>query len=345
MDLENLLELTKNLNASDLHLSAGSAPWVRINGILSTLDLAPLTNAELQAMLNSILTNTQQTELEENRELDLAINNQSGERYRVNIFYQQAGLAAALRRIPSYLPTLEEIGIQAICNKVSQLRNGLVLITGATGSGKSTTLAAILNYINQTQQKHIISIEDPIEFIHPNQQSLIQQRELYTHTQSFSRALRAALREDPDIILLGEMRDLETIRLALSAAETGHLVFATLHTSSAVQAIDRIIEVFPGEERPLIRTLLSESLRAIIAQVLVPKLAGGRVALQEILLNIPAIRNLIRENKLAQVYSILQTNRKEAMQTLDQHLQQALAQQLISSETAAAYAIDKNLFG
>jgi twitching motility protein PilT len=344
MILADLLEQTKALNASDLHLSVGAAPWVRIDGQLKVLDVPVITATFMQQMLQVMLTQTQQDELHEKLELDLAITSQSGERYRVNIFHQQTGLAAALRRIPSRIPSLEEIGLHTICHTIGELRNGLVLITGATGSGKSTTLAAILNYINQTQQKHIISIEDPIEFIHQNQQSLIQQRELYTHTHSFSWALRAALREDPDIILIGEMRDLETIRLALSAAETGHLVFATLHTASAVQAVDRIIEVFPGEERTLIRTLLSESLRAIMAQVLVPKRDGGRVAIQEVLFNVPAVRNLIRENKLPQIYSILQTNRQQGMQTLDQHLQQAVKQQFITAETAAVYAIDKNLF-
>jgi twitching motility protein PilT len=344
MNLEQLLEQTGALSASDLHLSAGAAPWVRVNGVLNALDLAPLTSANIQQMLNSVLTTTQQTELCENRELDFALNAKQGERYRVNIFQQQTGLAAALRRIPIRIPSIEEIGIPTICQKICQLRNGLVLITGATGSGKSTTLAAIINHVNQTQAKHIITIEDPIEFIHENQQSLIQQRELHTHTQNFSRALRAALREDPDIISVGEMRDLETIRLALSAAETGHLVLATLHTSSAIQSIDRIIDVFPGDERPMIRTLLSESLQMVIAQMLIPKLEGGRIAIQEILLNIPAVRNLIRENKLAQIYSILQTNRKEGMQTLDQHLQQAVAQAQISPETARYYAIDKSLF-
>ena len=344
MNLEDLLKQASALNASDLHLSVGAAPWVRLDGVLKPLDLPALTPVHMKELTEALLSINQQTELDEKREIDLAISSASGTRYRINIFHQQSGLAAALRCIPTTIPSLEELGSITLAQKICTLRQGLVLVTGATGSGKSTTLAAIINHINQTQTKHIITIEDPIEFLHQHQRSLIQQRELYTHTPSFSQALRAALREDPDIILVGEMRDLETIRLALSAAETGHLVFATLHTLSAAQAIDRIIEVFPGDERAMIRTLLSGSLQAIIAQILVPKLAGGRMAVHEILFNNPAISHLIRENKLAQIYSILQTNRKEGMQTLDYHLQQAVTSGLISKETARHYAADKNLF-
>lgn len=321
MNINTLLTLTLKNRASDLHLSTGAAPAIRIDGDLHYLDYPSLDSQTIFNLLNDSMNMQQQKLVPAQHEIDFALTIANLGRFRVNLFQQHRGLAAVLRVIPSYIPSLEELALPMVIREFTQLTQGLVLITGATGSGKSTTLAAMLDAINSQQRKHIITIEDPIEFIHQNKHCLINQREIARDTLSFNHALRAALREDPDIILIGELRDLETIRLALTAAETGHLVLASLHTASATKTINRIIDVFPGDEKNLVRNLLSESLQAIVCQQLIKKTSGGRMAALEILRATPAIRNLIRENKTTQIYSVLQTNRNLGMQTLEQHLQ------------------------
>jgi len=314
MNLEQLLSITLQHNASDLHLSAGLPPLFRIDGELKNLNLSALTQEDLCSLLKDYIDTKQ-------HEIDFALDTPELARFRVNIFQQNRGIAAVFRAIPNHLPSLEQLQLPTILKTIATYKNGLVLITGATGSGKSTTLAAIINYINENYAHHIITIEDPIEFTHISKKSLINQREIHRDTLSFNNALRSALREDPDIILVGELRDLETIRLALTAAETGHLVFATLHTSSAAKTINRIIDVFPGEEKNLIRSLLAESLQAVICQTLVKKNSGGRAAACEIMIATPAIRNLIRENKIPQIETAIQTGSATGMQTIEQSLQ------------------------
>lgn len=344
MDIIDLLALSIKHHASDLHLSAGLLPMLRVNGELQRLSLPSLAEEELTLLLHDIMNAKQHQEFAKNGQVDFAFAIDTGARFRVNVFQQQRGIAAAFRVIPLALPKLDDLRMPMILKQLTQLANGLVLVTGATGSGKSTTLAAMLNYINQHQAKHILTIEDPIEFIHNNHKALIHQREVQRDTQSFHHALRAALREDPDVILIGEMRDTETIRLAITAAETGHLVFATLHTASAAKAINRMIDVFGANEKALIRTMLAESLQAVISQTLVKQIEGGRIAAAEIMLCTPAIRHLIREDKIAQIYSVMQTNQQIGMQTLDQHLLTLVKHQVIEPNVAKTLAITKELF-
>jgi twitching motility protein PilT len=330
MNISELLTLAIQRGASDLHLSAGLPPLLRIDGDLQCLDFPVFDHATVLNLLQEIMTEKQCDEFSKQFEIDFAFHIPELTRVRVNVFNQQRGVAGVLRVIPNHVPDLEELNLPKTLQEITGLTNGLVLITGPTGSGKSTTLAAMVNAINQQQAKHIITIEDPIEFLHASKKCLINQREVQRDTLNFSAALRAALREDPDIILVGELRDLETIRLALTAAETGHLVFATLHTTSAPKTIHRIIDVFPGEEKLMIRALLAESLQAVVCQTLVKKINGGRVAALEILRATPAIRNLIREDKIAQIYSAMQTGAAQGMQTLDQHRRELHQQNLIT---------------
>jgi len=344
MNIKELLTLSVNNNASDLHLSAGLPPLIRVDGNLRRLDLPICEQTSLTQLLQNIMTAKQYQEFESHLELDFALYVPNLARCRVNVFQQDRGIAANFRIIPNHIATLEELGMPPILQELTTRPNGLVLVTGPTGSGKSTTLAAMIDSINKQQAGHIITIEDPIEFLHESKQCLINQREVHRDTLSFENALRAALREDPDVILVGEMRDLETIRLALTAAETGHLVFATLHTASAAKTINRIIDVFPPAEKATIRTLVSESLQAVICQTLLKKIGGGRIAAWEIMLCTSAVRNLIREDKIAQLYSTIQTGNSVGMQTLDQHLRELVNRNLITRATAAEVAVNKENF-
>lgn len=322
--LESLLIQARDLQASDIHLSAGMPPMARVLGSLQTLDSVPLGNAQVRGIIDSVLPESQRRAFAEGAACDFAFAASGAGlgRYRANAYRQQRGVALALRPIPTTVPTLESIDAPPLLRSLAALSQGLVLVVGATGSGKSTTLAAMTEHINCNQAKHVLTIEDPVEFVYEPQRALITQREVGRDTPSFADALKAALREDPDVILLGEMRDLETIRLALTAAETGHLVLATLHTASAPQAIERILDVFPGEERDLARTLLADVLRAVVAQQLLSRADGsGRVAAHEILVGTPAVRNLIRENKTAQLVSVMQTGQQQGMQTMAQSLE------------------------
>jgi len=332
-------------NASDLHVAVGAHPVVRVRGKLEPLqEIPPLTPEVTQQLLYRILSTEQQKHLELSRQIDLAHSIPGLARFRVNVYWQREALGAAFRLIPTEIKTLEELGIPSALHVLTDRPRGLVLVTGPTGSGKSTTLAAMVDYVNDNKPDHIITIEDPIEFVHESKRSLINQRELHRDTLGFSEALRSALREDPDVILVGEMRDLETIRLALTAAETGHLVFGTLHTSSAAKTIDRIVDVFPAAEKEMVRSMLSESLRAVISQSLLKRVGGGRIAAHEIMIGTPAIRNLIRENKIAQMYSAIQTGRQIGMQTLDQNLQELVQKNLVSSGEARGKAANKDMF-
>jgi twitching motility protein PilT len=331
--LESLLLIARELNASDIHLSAGMPPMVRINGDLQALDQPALGNAQVRGMIDSVLPETLRRLFSEGAACDFAFASTAEGlgRYRANAYRQQRGVALALRPIPELVPSMESIAAPAILKQLAGIDHGLVLVVGPTGSGKSTTLAAMTEHINKTAAKHILTIEDPVEFVYEARQCLVTQREVGRDTPSFADALKAALREDPDVILLGEMRDLETIRLALTAAETGHLVLATLHTATAPQAIERIVDVFPGEERDLARTLLADVLRAVVAQQLLPRSNGqGRVAAHEILVGTPAVRNLIRENKTTQLVSVMQTGQQQGMQTMAQSLERLEQQKLIN---------------
>ncbi|MEC8228781.1 MAG: type IV pilus twitching motility protein PilT, partial [Pseudomonadota bacterium] len=296
---------------------------------------------QVHALVYEIMNDKQRKEYEENLETDFSFEVKDLSRFRVNAFVQNRGAAAVLRTIPSKVLTLDDLGAPAIFKEIINQPTGIVLVTGATGSGKSTTLAAMIDHINSHKREHILTIEDPIEFVHENKLSVLNQREVHRDTHSFSNALRSALREDPDVILVGELRDLETIRLAISAAETGHLVFGTLHTNSAPKTIDRIIDVFPAEEKAMVRSMLSESLRAVISQTLLKKIGGGRVAAHEIMVGIPAIRNLIREDKVPQMYSVIQTGQSHGMQTMDQCLQRLVATGVITQQDAMAKMVDK----
>lgn len=338
MDITELLSLSVERRASDLHLSAGLPPLLRIDGDVLRLDLPPCDPEQVHALIYDIMNDQQRRNFEEQLETDFSFEIPKLARFRVNAFNHNRGAGAVFRTIPSEILSIEQLGLGDIFKKICQYPHGIVLVTGPTGSGKSTTLAAMLDHINQSRYEHILTIEDPIEFVHSSQNCLINQREVHRDTFSFNAALRSALREDPDIILVGELRDLETIRLALTAAETGHLVFATLHTTSAAKTIDRIIDVFPAEEKSMVRTMLSESLQAVIAQVLLKKVGGGRVAAHEIMLGSPAIRNLIREGKVAQMYSSIQTSAQLGMTTLDQSLKQLLQNRIISLEHARSVA-------
>jgi twitching motility protein PilT len=341
LDITELLAFSVKNKASDLHLSAGLPPIIRVDGEMRKLNVPPLEHKEVHALIFEIMNDKQRKEYEENLETDFSFEVKDLSRFRVNAFMQNRGAAAVLRTIPSEILSLDDLGAPQIFKDIINQPAGIILVTGATGSGKSTTLAAMVDHINRTKREHILTIEDPIEFVHENKLCLVNQREVHRDTHSFNNALRSALREDPDIILVGELRDLETIRLAISAAETGHLVFGTLHTNSAPKTIDRLIDVFPAAEKSMIRSMLSESLRAVISQTLLKKTGGGRVAAHEIMLGIPAIRNLIREDKVPQMYSVIQTGQSHGMQTMDQCLQRLVAQGHISAQDAAAKSIDK----
>ncbi len=343
MDISDLLAFSVKNQASDLHLSADMPPMIRVHGDIRKINLPVLDHAQVRAMIYDIMNDTQRKQYEESLECDFSFEIANLARFRVNVFNHNRGAGAVFRNIPSQIMSLEELNCPAIFKEIADQPRGLCLLTGPTGSGKSTTLAAMIDYINNKAYAHILTVEDPIEFVHTPKKSLINQREVGPHTHSFSNALRSALREDPDVILVGELRDLETIRLALTAAETGHMVFATLHTSSAAKTIDRIIDVFPAAEKEMVRSMLSESLRAVISQTLCKtKDEQGRVAAHEIMLATPAIRNLIREAKVPQMYSAIQTGQNVGMQTLDQCLQELVKRNLISVAEARSKAANKD---
>ena len=344
MDITELLAFAVKNKASDLHLSAGLPPMIRVHGDVRRINLPPLEHKDVHAMVYDIMNDAQRKQYEESWECDFSFAVPNLARFRVNAFNQNRGSAAVFRTIPSKVLTLEELNCPKIFKEIANQPRGIVLVTGPTGSGKSTTLAAMVDYVNENEYGHILTVEDPIEFVHEAKRCLINQREVHRDTMSFNNALRAALREDPDVVLVGEMRDLETIRLALTAAETGHLVFGTLHTSSAAKTIDRIVDVFPAAEKDMVRSMLSESLRAVISQALLKKIGGGRTAAWEIMVGTPAIRNLIREDKVAQMYSAIQTGQQSGMMTLDQHLQDLVKRTLITRQQAKEYAKDKRLF-
>jgi twitching motility protein PilT len=345
MDIAELLAFSVKNKASDLHLSAGLPPMIRVHGDVRRINVPPLEHKEVHGMVYDIMNDSQRKNYEETLECDFSFEIPNLARFRVNAFNQNRGAGAVFRTIPSKVLSLEDLNAPKIFAEIANQPRGLVLVTGPTGSGKSTTLAAMVNHVNDNEYGHILTVEDPIEFVHESKKCLMNQREVGPHTLSFSNALRSALREDPDIILVGEMRDLETIRLAMTAAETGHLVFGTLHTSSAAKTVDRIIDVFPAAEKEMIRAMLSESLRAVISQTLCKTKDGsGRVAAHEIMIGTPAIRNLIREAKVAQMYSAIQTGGGIGMQTLDQNLQDLLKRNLIGLPEARAKAANKDAF-
>lgn len=343
MDITELLAFSVKNKASDLHISAGVPPMIRVYGDVRRINLPPLEHKEVHTLIYDIMSDAQRRQYEETLECDFAFEIQNLARFRVNAFVQKRGAAAAFRTIPSKVLSLEDLNCPPIFKDIVQYPRGLVLVCGPTGTGKSTTLAAMVNQINESVHGHILTIEEPIEFVHESKKCLINQREVGVQTLSFDNALRSALREDPDYILVGELRDLETIRLALTAAETGHLVFGTLHTSSAAKTVDRLVDVFPAAEKEMVRAMLSESLRAVIAQVLLKTRDGqGRVAAYEIMIGTPAVRNLIRENKVAQLYSSIQTGQQIGMQTLDQHLADLTRRQIVSAADARVYAQNKD---
>jgi len=344
MDIAELLQFAEKSGASDLHLSAGLPPMMRVDGEIRRVNIDPFDHKEIHALIYDIMNDKQRKDYEEFLETDFSFELPGVARFRVNAFNQERGAAAVFRTIPSEILSLEDLNAPKFFAELTEKKRGLVLVTGPTGSGKSTTLAAMIDHINNTRYEHILTVEDPIEFVHTSKKCLLNQREVHRDTMSFNAALRSALREDPDIILVGELRDLETIRLALTAAETGHLVFGTLHTSSAAKTIDRIIDVFPAAEKDMIRSMLSESLQAVISQVLLKKVGGGRMAAHEIMVGTSAIRNLIREAKVAQMYSAIQTGRRDGMQTLDQNLKELVDSRKLDSKVAMSYAVNKDMF-
>jgi twitching motility protein PilT len=340
-----LLGKLLEMKGSDLHLTAGTPPTVRVHGELERLtDYPLLTPRALQGMIYAILPQKMRERFEQELELDMSYSLPGRARFRVNVFQQRDALGAVFRVIPFEIKTIEDLGLPSVVADLARFQRGFVVVTGPTGSGKSTTLAAMVDHINKNEYGHLLTVEDPIEFVHTSQKCLVNQREVHRDTHGFNEALRSALREDPDYILVGELRDLETIRLALTAAETGHLVFGTLHTSSAAKTIDRIIDVFPAGEKPMVRSMLSESLRAVISQSLLKKVGGGRIAAHEIMTGIPAIRNLIREDKVAQMYSAIQTGQQYGMQTLDQNLLDLVKRGLITRQEGLMYAKNKESF-
>jgi twitching motility protein PilT len=338
MDITELLAFAFKNGASDLHLSSGLPPMIRVDGDVRRINLPPMEHKQVHALIYDIMNDKQRKDYEEFLETDFSFEVPGVARFRVNAFNQNRGAGAVFRTIPSKVLSMEDLSMGKIFRDISDRPRGLVLVTGPTGSGKSTTLAAMLDYINETRYEHILTIEDPIEFVHESKKCLVNQREVHRDTLGFSEALRSALREDPDIVLVGEIRDLETIRLALTAAETGHLVFGTLHTTSAAKTIDRVVDVFPAAEKSMVRSMLSESLQAVISQTLLKRNGGGRIAAHEIMVCTPAIRNLIREDKVAQMYSAIQTGAAHGMQTLDQCLQDLVRRSLVARDLAREYA-------
>ncbi|WP_440996448.1 type IV pilus twitching motility protein PilT [Arhodomonas sp. SL1] len=344
MDIADLLAFGVKNNASDLHLSAGLPPMIRVDGDVRRINLPPMEHEQVHGLMYDIMNDKQRRDYEEYLETDFSFEIKSLARFRVNAFNHNRGAGAVFRTIPSTVLTLEDLAAPDVFRDIADNPRGLVLVTGPTGSGKSTTLAAMVDYRNEGYHEHILTIEDPIEFVHESKKCIVNQREVHRDTLGFAEALRSALREDPDVILVGELRDLETIRLALTAAETGHLVFGTLHTSSAAKTIDRIIDVFPAAEKAMVRSMLSESLRAVISQSLLKRLGGGRIAAHEVMIGTAAIRNLIREDKVAQMYSAIQTGQGQGMQTLDQCLQRLVAGGLVSRQEARIRANAKESF-
>jgi twitching motility protein PilT len=344
MDITQLLSFCNQQGGSDLHISAGEPPMIRVDGSMRKIKMPPLTFEQTQSMLYDIMGDAQRKIFEERSDIDFSIELGDTARFRVNVFRQRRGMGAVFRTIPTTILTLEQLGMPSILAKVARKEKGLILVTGPTGSGKSTTLAAMINQLNEEKEDHILTIEDPIEFVHQSKKCLVNQREVGPHTHSFSNALRAALREDPDIILVGEMRDLETIQLALTAAETGHLVMGTLHTSSAPKTIDRIIDVFPANQQAQVRAMLAESLQAIITQTLCKKIGGGRVAALEIMMGTSAVRNLIREGKIHQLPSTIQTSQGAGMRLMEASLVELAEKNLITQEHAIEKSGNPNLF-
>ncbi len=344
MTLDDLLAFSVKNKASDLHLSAGLPPMIRVDGDVRRINLPPLDHKEVHSLVYDIMTDKQRKDYDEFLECDFSFEIPNLARFRVNAFNQNRGAGAVFRTIPTKILTLEQLNCPPIFKELVKAPRGLILVTGPTGSGKSTTLAAMVDHKNKIEFGHILTIEDPIEFVHESDKCLVNQREVHRDTLGFNEALRSALREDPDVILVGEMRDLETIRLALTASETGHLVFGTLHTSSAPKTIDRIIDVFPAGEKPLVRSMLSESINAVISQTLLKKIGGGRVAAHEIMVGTPAIRNLIREDKVAQMYSAIQTGKAYGMQTLDQALQDLVDKGVVTRQDALSKAKNPQTF-
>jgi twitching motility protein PilT len=344
MDITELLAFSAKNNASDLHLSAGLPPMIRVDGDVRRINLPPMDHKQVHNLIYDIMNDKQRKDFEEYLETDFSFEVPGVARFRVNVFNQNRGAGAVFRTIPSKVLNMEDLGLGKVFRDIASFPRGLCLVTGPTGSGKSTTLAAMIDYINENRYDHILTIEDPIEFVHESKKCLVNQREVHRDTLGFAEALRSALREDPDIILVGEMRDLETIRLALTAAETGHLVFGTLHTTSAAKTIDRVVDVFPATEKAMVRSMLSESLQGVISQTLMKKIGGGRCAAHEIMLGTPAIRNLIREDKVAQMYSAIQTSAALGMQTLDQCLAGLLKKGLITKDAAREKAKNPEQF-
>ncbi|MDB2682949.1 type IV pilus twitching motility protein PilT [Alphaproteobacteria bacterium] len=347
MDLTQLLAFTMQNDASDLHLSAGSPPIIRVSGLLKRVKADPLSSDDIRTMLYSIMKDDQRAEYERDMELDFAIALGEKARFRVNAFTTRLGTCAVFRTIPSEIPTMKQLDLPPVMRRFAELEKGLVLVTGPTGSGKSTTLASMINHINLNTQKHILTVEDPVEFFHKSQKSLVNHREVGTDTMSFKRALKSALREDPDVILVGEMRDYETISLALTAAETGHLVFGTLHSNSATKTIDRIIDAFPTGDKEMIRAMLSSSIQGVVAQTLLRKEGGGRVGAFEILVGTNAVRNLIRENQIPQMFSMMQTGQRYGMITMQDAIQDLLEAEIISKDVAreALMTVDEDTEG